>query len=106
MHLTDIRIDEIVKVYGLPSYARGRATFTNGRSYDFDAHFARNHEDARILVRRPSDGRPTDPATRAARAIHDRLGFTEIARRERDAIAAFEYERVTACQEVMRPGAS
>ena len=47
-----------------------------------------------------------DPTTRTARAIHDRLGFTEIARRERDAIAAFEYERVTACQELMRPGPS
>lgn len=106
MHLTDIRIDEIVKVNRLPSYARGRATFTNGRSYDFDGHFAHGHEDARILVRRPSHGRPMDPATRTVRAINDRLGFTEIARRERDAIAAFEYERVTACQELMRPGVS
>ena len=35
MHLTDIRIDEIVKVDGLPSCARGRATFTNGCSYAF-----------------------------------------------------------------------
>lgn len=106
MHLTGIRIDEIVKVNGLPSYARGRATFTNGRTYDFDAHFAHGHGDARISLRRPSDGRPMDPPTRTARAIHDRLGFTEIARRERDAIAAFEYERVTACQELIRPGAS
>ena len=46
------------------------------------------------------------PATRAAPAIHDPLGFTDIARREREAIAAFEYERATACQEHMRPGAS
>ena len=106
MHLTGIRIDEIVEVKGLPSYARGRATFTNARSYDFDAHFAHGHEDARILVRRSTDGRPMNPATRAARAIHDRLGFTEIAKRERDAIAAFEYERATACQELIRPGAS
>ena len=106
MHLTGIRIDEIVEINGLPSYAHGRATFTNGRSYDFDAHFAHGHEGARILVRRPSDGRPMNPPTRTARAIHDRLGFTEIAKRERDAIAAFEYERVTACQEFMRPGAS
>ena len=43
MHLTDIRIDEIVKVKGLPRYARGRAAFTNGRSYDFDANFAHGH---------------------------------------------------------------
>ena len=41
-----------------------------------------------------------------ARAIRDRLGFTEIARREHDAIAAFEYERLTACQALMPPGAS
>lgn len=106
MHLTDLRIDEIVEINGLPSYARGRATFTNGRGYDFDAHFAHGHEDARIFVRRRTDGRPMDPATRAARAINDRLGFTEIAKRERDAIAAFEYERVTVCQELIRPGAS
>ena len=106
MHLTDIRIDEIVKVKGLPSYARGRATFTNGRSYDFDANFAHGYADVRIFVWRPTDGKAMDPTTRTARAIHDRLGFTEIARRERDAIAAFEYERVTACQELMRPGPS
>ena len=43
MHLTDIRIDEIVKVNGLPSHARGRATFTNGRSYHFDANFVHAH---------------------------------------------------------------
>ena len=43
MHLTDIRIDEIVEVKGLPSYARGRATFTNGRRYHFDANFAHGY---------------------------------------------------------------
>ena len=96
MHLTDIRIDEIVKVDGLPSYARGRATFTNGRSYHFDANFAHGYAEGRIFVWRPTDGRAMDPTTRTAQAIHDRLGFTEIARREREAIAAFEYERVTA----------
>ena len=106
MHLTDLRIDEIVKVQGLPRYARGRAAFTNGRSYDFDANFAHGYEDARIFVWRPTDGRAMDPTTRTARAIHERLGFTEIARRERDAIAAFEYERLTACQALMRPRAS
>ena len=106
MHLTDIRIDEIAKVKGLPRYARGRATFTNGRSYDFDAHFAHGCEDARIFVWRPTDGRAMDPTTRTARTIRDRLGFTEIAQRERDALAAFEYERLTACQALMRPGPS
>ena len=103
MHLTDLHIDEIVMVKGLPSYARGRATFTNGRTYDFDAHFGRAYATNRIFVRRPTDGRPMDPTTRTARAIHDRLGFTDIAERERDAIAAFEYERVTACQALMGP---
>ena len=106
MHLTDIRIDEIVKVDGLPSYARGRATFTNGRTYAFDANFAHGYAEARIFVRRPKDGRAMGPTNRTAQAIHDRLGFTDIARREREAIAAFEYERVTACQELMRPGTS
>ena len=62
-------------------------------------------DEGRIFVWRPTDGRTMDPTTRTAQAIHDRLGFTEIARRERDAIAAFEYERVTACQELMRPDA-
>ena len=106
MHLTDIRIDEIVKVNGLPCYARGRATFTNGRSYQFHANFAQGYSESRIVVWRPTDGRAMDPTTRTARAIHDRLGFTEIAQREHDAIAAFEYERVTACQDLMRPDRS
>ena len=106
MHLAAIRIDEIVKVDGLPSHARGRATFTNGRTHAFDASFAHGHAEARIFVRRPADGKDMDPTTPTARAIHDRLGFTDIARPERDAIAAFEYERVTACQHLMRPGAS
>ena len=43
MNLTDIRIDEIVEVKGLPAYARGRATFTNGRSVHFDANFVHAH---------------------------------------------------------------
>jgi len=104
MHLTDIRIDEIVKVDGLPSHARGRATFTNGRTYAFDVNFAHGCAEARIVVRHPTDGKTMGPATRAARAIHDRPGFTDIARRGHDAIAAFEYERVTACRQLMRPG--
>ena len=45
-----------------------------------------------------------DPITRTAQAIHDRPGFTGIARREREAIAAFEYECAAACQQLMRPG--
>ena len=106
MHLADIRIDEIVKVDGLPSHARGRATSANGRTHAFDASFAHGHAEARIVARRPADGRAMDPTTPTARAIHDRPGFTDIARRERNAIAAFEYERVTACRQRMRPGAS
>ena len=69
MHLTDLHIDEIVMVEGLPSYARGRATFTNGRTYDFDANFAHGYEDARIFVRRTTDGRPMDPTTRVVSQI-------------------------------------
>lgn len=106
MHLTGIRIDAIVKVDGLPSYARGRATFTNGRRYAFDANFAHAHAKARIFVRRPTDGRAMDPASRTSQAIHDRLGFTDIARHGRHAIAAFEYERAAGCRELMRPGPS
>ena len=106
MHLTDIRIDEIVKVDGLPSHARGRATFTNGRSYAFDANFAHGYGDAAVIVYSPANGKELKFGSRVHKAIHDRLGFPEIARREREAIAAFEYERVTACQELMRPGTS
>ena len=106
MHLADIRIDEIVKVDGLPSHARGRATFTNGRTCAFDVNFAHGHAEARIVVRRLADGKAMDPATRTAQAIHDRSGFTGIAGRERNAIAAFEYERAAACQQLMHPGAS
>ena len=106
MHLADIRIDEIVKVDGLPSHARGRATFTNGRTHAFDASFAHGHAEARIFVRRPADGRAMNPTIRTARAIHDRPGFTDIAGRGRDAIAAFEHERAAACRQRMRPGAS
>ena len=106
MHLADIRIDEIVKVDGPPSHASGRATSANGRTHAFDANFAHGHAEARIFVRRPADGKAMDPITRTAQAIHDRPGFTGIARRERDAIAAFEYERAAACQQLMHPGAS
>ena len=106
MQLTDIRIDEIVKVDGLPSHARGRATFSNGRTYAFDANFAHGYGNAAVVVYSPANGKELRSGMRVHKAIHDRLGFTEIARREREAIAAFEYERVTACQELMRPVAS
>ena len=106
MHLTDIRIDEIVKVNELPCYARGRATFTNGRSYQFDANFAHAYGEDAVFVYSPANGKELRPGTRMQKAILDRLGFTEIAQRERDAIAAFEYERVTACQELIHPETS
>jgi len=57
MHLAVIRIDDIVKVDGLPSHASGRATFTNGRTCAFDASFAHGHAGARIFVRPPADGK-------------------------------------------------
>lgn len=100
MHLTHIRIDDIVHSDGLPCYARGRASFTNGREYRFHAMFAHDYGDSRIFVYQHREGGPQYPGGRVARAIHDRLGFTEIAARARDAIASFEYERVTACQEL------
>ena len=106
MHLTDIRIDEIEKVNDLPCYARGRATFTNGRSYRFDVNFAHGYGDDAVSVYSPTKGKELRAGTRMQKAILDRLGFTEIAQREREAIAAFEYERVTACQELMPPDTS
>ena len=97
MHLIDIIIDEIVHVDDLPRHARGRAIFSNARTYPLDAHFAHGYADLRISVRRPTDGKAMAPTSRTAQAIHERLGFTEIARRERDAVAAFKHERVTDC---------
>ena len=101
MHPTDIVIDEIVKVDDLPCHAIGRATFTNGRQYHFTAMFAQAYGDSRIFIRRQPGGKQFHPGSRAARAIYDRLGFADIATRERDAIGAFEYERVAACEELM-----
>ena len=101
MHLTDIVIDEIVKVEDLPCHAIGRATFTNGRQHYFTAIFAHGYGDSRVFVRRHAGGKEIHPGSRAARAIHDRLGFDDIATRERAAIGAFEYERVTACEELL-----
>ena len=101
MHLTNIVIDEIVKFDGLPLHAIGRATFTDGRQYSFSALFAHFHGNCRVFVHRHADDKNFGPRNRAARAIHDRLGFGEIATRERAAMAAFESERVTACQQLM-----
>ncbi|MCY4582439.1 MAG: hypothetical protein OXE50_06525 [Chloroflexi bacterium] len=102
MHLTDIRIHEIVDVAGLPGYARGTAIFSNGRGYEFHANFAHGYGDECVTILRPTDRRHRLTQTRrASEAIQQRLGFAEIASREHDAIAAFEYERVTACKELM-----
>ena len=101
MHLTDIQIDEIVKVDGLPCHAIGRATFTNGRQYHFTAMFAQAYGDSRVFARRHAGEGELHPGSRAARAIYDRLGFGDIATRERAAIGAFEYERVAACEKLM-----
>ena len=101
MHLTDIVIDEIVKVDDLPCHAVGRAAFTDGRQYGFTAMFAQAYGDSRVFVRRHPGGKQYHPGSRPARAIYDRLGFGDIAARESTARAAFEYERVTACEELM-----
>ena len=97
MRLTHIRLDEIVKITDLPCYARGYATFSNGRRYRFTANFAHGYGNNAVAVYHPTTNRelPSEPAVKA---ILDLLGFTEIAQRERDAIAAFEFERVAACQ--------
>ena len=102
MQLTDIRIHKIVKVTHLPCYARGRATFDNGRSHPFDANFAHGYGDAAVVVYSPSNVRELKSGTRVHKAIMDRLGSPDIAQRERDAIATFEEERVAACRALMR----
>ena len=102
MRLTDIRIHEIVEVDGLPSHARGTATFDDGHTYEFVVLFAHSYKDSRIFVYQHREAGPQHPGGCAARAIHERLGFTDIARRERDAIACFELERVAACRKLMR----
>lgn len=106
MNLIDIRIDEIVETDGLPSHARGTAAFDNGRAYEFTVMFAQRYQDSRVFVYQHRESGPQHPGGCAARAIHERLGFSEIARRERDAIASFEYERVAACKRLMQPAAS
>ena len=55
MHLTHIRIDEIVMARGLSCCARGQTVFGNGRRYDFDANCERAHAANRIFVRQPTD---------------------------------------------------
>ena len=102
MHLTDIRIDEIVNVTHLPCYARGRATFNNGRSYPFDVNFAHGYGDDAVVVYSPTNGKQLKSGTRVHKAILGRLGFPDIAQRERDAIATFEEERVAACRALMQ----
>ena len=102
MHITDIQIDEIVNVSHLPCCAHGRATFDNGRSYPFDANFAHGYGDAAVVVYSPANGRELKSGTRVHKAILDRLGFPDIAQRERDAIATFEEERVAVCRALMR----
>ena len=103
MQITHIVVDEIVTVDNLPCYAVGRATFANGRQYQFTAMFAQAYADSRLFVRRHAGGTEIHPGSPTARAIHDRLGFTDIATRERAAIGAFEYERVAACQQLLPP---
>lgn len=102
MQLSHLRIHEIVNVDGLPAYARGTAYFSNGRAYEFHANFAHGYGDDSVIILRPTDRRQRlRQPDRAARAIQERLGFPDIARRERDAIATFERERVTACQNLI-----
>ena len=107
MHLSDLHIHEIHNVDGLPCYASGRAIFSNGRSYEFHAHFAHGYGDNSVDIVRATDRRHRLTETqRATEAIRDRLGFSEIATRQRAAIAAFEYERVNACEALKQPPAS
>ena len=101
MHLTQIAVDKIVTVDDLPCHAVGHATFSNGHRYHFTAMFAQMYGDSRVFVRGHPAGKEIHPGSPAARAIHDRLDFTEIAARERAAIGAFEYERATACQDLI-----
>ena len=107
MHLSQLHIHAIHKVDGLPCYASGRATFTNGRSYEFHAHFAHGYGENSVDILRATDRRHRVVQTdRATEAIRDRLGFTEIYTRQRDSLAAFEYERVNACEDLKRPPTS
>ena len=102
MNLTRIHIRQIVETDGLPSHALGTAVFDNGLSCEFHANFAHGYGDESVIVIRPTDRRRKLVQTdRAAEAIRNRLGFTEIAARERKAIAVFEWERVAACRALM-----
>ena len=107
MQIADIRIDEIVNVDGLPCHALGRAFFDNGRAYRFELNFGPRCGNYRVAVWRDDiPGTAINRTSHAARAIHDRLRFTDIAKREREAIAAFEEERLAACRALMRPAGS
>ena len=99
MRLTNIRIHRIAETDGLPSHAPGTAIFDNGRSYEFHANFAHGYGDDSVIFLHPTDRRyrPTRTAE-IANAIRERLGFDDIAKRERDAVATFEQERVAACR--------
>lgn len=101
MRLTDIRIDKICYHADQPEYALGRATFSNGSSYRFDARISDTDGKLGVFVFPPEGS--DDPAPEDAKtAIEDRLGFTDIARRQRAANAAFHSERATACQALIR----
>ncbi len=107
MHLSRLHIHAINKVDGLPCYASGRATFSNGRSYEFHANFAHDYGENSVDILRATDRRHRVTETeRASKAIRDRLGFTEIFTRQRDSLAAFEYERVNACEALKQPPTS
>ena len=107
MHLSQLHIHAIHKVDGLPCYASGRAIFTNGRAYEFHANFAHGYGEDSVVILRDADPRNRLPKPeRATKAIRDRLGFTEIYTRQRDSLAAFEYERVNACEALKQPPTS
>lgn len=103
MNVTHITVDEIVEHEELPCYARGRAFFANGRAYRFSAMFAHTYGDDCIVVAPSRGEKHLDPRGRVAAAIRDRLGFTDIAERQRAALGAFEHERVAACRKHMQP---
>lgn len=106
MHLTDIRIDKIVDAGGLPNHARGTASFTDGKQYGFIVMFAQTYNDSRVFVRQQDQAPPQHPGGPVARAIHERLSLAAIAKRERDAIAACEQQRVAACRNLIPAAAS
>ena len=101
MRIIDIAIEEIATAKGLPCCARGHATFADGRRYRFEANLAHGYGEQCVSTWNAA-GKAIDPDGPSARQIRDRLGFTEIATRERAAIGAFEHERVRACEALIR----